>query len=200
MGLPRPVALLVVVVAAACSDTTASRRGTSPDLVGPDSFPVVDQAVNPGCAYSWTLQAGSAPITLIGGRLIGLSGTFAADTFYVWDQETITPLFGAPTFLAGEKRQSGPYSTTGDSIQSFDFNTEFDFTGPRGDTGVVRQRISCVRGLRAASMGRRDLREPPNQRMKLTVRAGSRFARKGVTRLVRLDSSRTRTAAYARIR
>jgi hypothetical protein len=36
--------------------------------------------------------------------------------------------------------------------------------------------------------------------MKLTVRAGFWFARKGVTRLVWLDNSRMRTAAYARIR
>ena len=36
--------------------------------------------------------------------------------------------------------------------------------------------------------------------MKLTVRAGFRFARKGVTRLEWVDSSRTRTAAYARVR
>jgi len=162
MGLPRPVLLLVVLLAAACSDSTAPRRRTSPDLVGPDSFPIVDQAVNPGCEYFWILEAGSAPITLIGGRQIDLSGTFAGDTTYVWDQETIKPLFGAPTFLAGERRQSGTYGTTADSLQSYDFNTEFDFTGPGGDTGVVRQRISCVRGLRAASMGRRDLREPPN--------------------------------------
>ncbi len=149
MSLPRPVILLVVAVAVACSDTTAPRRGTSPDLVGPDSFPIVDQAVNPGCAYSWILQAGSDPVTLIGGRMIGLDGTLFStvpDTFYLWDQETIKPLFRGPTFLAGERRQSGPYGTTGENIQSFDFTTELDFTGPRGDTGVVRQRISCVRG------------------------------------------------------
>ncbi|HET8667627.1 MAG TPA: hypothetical protein VFM10_06580 [Terriglobales bacterium] len=150
MSLPRLGILFVAAVAAACSDTTALRRRTSPDLVGPDSFPIVDQAVNPGCTYSWILQAGSAPITLIGGRIIGLEGSLfgtVPDTFYHWDQETIKPLFGAPTFLAGERRQSGTYATTGDSIQSFDFNTELDFTGPGGDTGVVRQRISCVRGL-----------------------------------------------------
>lgn len=150
MSLPRLVILFVVVVAAACSDTTALRRGTSPDLVGPDSFPIVDHVVNPGCEYSWILQAGSAPITLIGGRMIGLDGTLFAtvpDTFYLWDRETIKPLFGAPTFLAGERKQSGTYGTTGDNIQSFAFNTELDFTGPGGDTGVVRQRISCVRAL-----------------------------------------------------
>jgi hypothetical protein len=168
MFLPRPISLLIAVVAAACSDTTAPRRGTNPDLVGPDSFSIVDQAVNPGCHYSWILQAGSAPFTLIGGRMIGLDGTLfnaVPDTFYVWDGETITPLFGTPTFLAGERRQSDTYSTIGDSIQSFDFNTEFDFTGPSGDTGVVRQRISCVRGLPASSAGRRDVREPPNPRL-----------------------------------
>jgi len=36
--------------------------------------------------------------------------------------------------------------------------------------------------------------------MKLTVRGSFRFARKGVTRMVWFDSSRSRTAAYARIR
>jgi hypothetical protein len=36
--------------------------------------------------------------------------------------------------------------------------------------------------------------------MKLTVRACFRFAQKGVTRMVRLDSSRLRTAAFARVR
>jgi hypothetical protein len=41
---------------------------------------------------------------------------------------------------------------------------------------------------------------PPNQRMKLTVRGGLLFAGKGVTRLEWPDSSRTRTAAYARVR
>jgi hypothetical protein len=150
MVLPLLIILFVAVVAAACSDTTAPRGAPSPELVGPDSFPIVDRDVNPGCAYAWILQAGSAPITLIGGRLIGLNGTIfntVPDTFYVWDHQTIKPLFGAPTFLAGDKRQSSIYATTGDNIQSFDFNTELDFTGPRGDTEVVRQRIRCVRSL-----------------------------------------------------
>ena len=40
----------------------------------------------------------------------------------------------------------------------------------------------------------------PNKRMKLTLRAGFRFARESVTRMVRLDSSRSRSAAYARVR
>lgn len=149
MSFPRLVIPFVIAVAAACSDTTALSRGTRPELVGPDSFPIVDGVVNPGCGYSWILRAGNVPITLIGGRIIGLEGTLfrtIPDTFYLWDQETITALFGAPTFSARERRQSGAYATSGDSIQSFDFNTELDFTNSHGDTGVVRQRISCVRG------------------------------------------------------
>lgn len=150
MNLLRLVILFVVVLAAACSDTVALPRGTSPEFVGPDSFSIVDQAVNPGCGYSWILQAGSAPITLIGGRMIAVNGvlfrTFP-DTFYRWDQETIRPLFGTRTFLAGERRQSGSYATVGAGVQSFDFTTELDFTGLGGDTGVVHQRISCVRRL-----------------------------------------------------
>jgi hypothetical protein len=40
----------------------------------------------------------------------------------------------------------------------------------------------------------------PNKRMKLTLRAGILFGWKSVTRMVCLDSSRTRSAAYARVR
>ena len=40
----------------------------------------------------------------------------------------------------------------------------------------------------------------PNQCMKLTLRAGILFGWKSVTRMVCLDSSRTRSAAYARVR
>jgi len=148
VGVPRPILLLVAWATAACSDTTAPRHGIGADLVGPDSFPIVDQPVNPGCHYYWILQTRGAPIALIAGRLIRLVGSVPADTFYRWDQELIKPLFGGPTILAGERRESGLYASTGDNMQSFDFDTEFSFTGPSSDTGVVRQRISCVRGLR----------------------------------------------------
>ena len=148
-------ALAAVWAAATCSETTAPRRGLGADLVGPDSFAIVDQPVNPGCHYYWILQARSDAITLIGGRMISMVGSVPGDTIYLWDRETIAPLFGEPTIPAGERMQSDGYSTVGDSLPSFDFETEFNFTGPGGDTGVVRQRISCVRGLRADSSAER---------------------------------------------
>ena len=117
----------------------------TPDLVGPGSFQIVDQLVNPGCHYHWILQAGTAAITLTGGRKIRVAGYMPFGEFYTWNQETIQPLFGHPQFSPGEKRTSGPYATTGQNVQSYAFDTEFDYIDEHGQIGIVRQRIRCVR-------------------------------------------------------
>jgi hypothetical protein len=119
-----------------------------PRLVGPGSFPIVDQQVNPGCHYQWTLQAGSAAITLTGGRMIiRASGSMPLGTFYTWKPETVQHVFGSgnPRFNPGEKRTSAPYATTGKDVQSFDFDTEFDYVDEYGESGIVRQSVSCIR-------------------------------------------------------
>ena len=126
-------------------DAGGSELWVPPSLVGPESFPIVDQQINPGCGYHWVLHAGSEAITLTGGRKIIVSGTMPHGVSYTWSQETILALFGGPQFSPGETRTSGPFSTTGSNVQSFDFDTELDYTDEHGRTGVVRQRIRCVR-------------------------------------------------------
>ena len=74
--------------------------------------------------------------------------------------------------------------------------------GTRGGLGFDGSNEGSSFGVPAAGACRRnDGWSPlPNKRMKLTLRAGFRCARKSVTRMVGLDSSRTRSAAYARVR
>jgi hypothetical protein len=142
----RLLRLSACLVALGCSDSVAPSTHTARlDLVGPNVFQIIDRPVNPGCAYHWVIQARGTSFTLRSGRMIRVVNGIPTDTVYRWDGQTIRPLFTTPTISGGETRTSGEYSSTGRDLQSFEFDTEFDYVASNGETGVVLQRLYCLR-------------------------------------------------------